>query len=69
MLTYSHTALDQRVFDQIFDVASKLWLLDEDQLEAIARSLEDPKHHCEVADAEALKHFAAGVRAYQEKVE
>ena len=67
MGTYSHTELGQRVFDQIFDAAAKLWLLDNDQLEGIAKSLEDPKNHYELADAEALKHFAAGIRLFKEK--
>jgi hypothetical protein len=69
MGTYNRTELDQRVFDQIFDAAAKLFLLDENQLEEIAKSLEDPKHHCDVEDAEALKHFAAGVRSFKNKVE
>lgn len=60
MLTES--SLHQRVFDALFHSAAMLFFMQPDEIEEIARSLENPANVGNIIDQRLMNAFAAAVR-------
>lgn len=56
------STLNQRVFDALFHAIAWLWLLDDSEIEDVAKGLEDPENSGDVLDRQTFLAFANAVR-------
>jgi hypothetical protein len=56
------STLKQRVFDQLFHAIALVLLLDDSEMEDVAKGLEDPKNSGDVLDRQTMLAFASAVR-------
>lgn len=62
-----HSPVEQRIFDAVIDITSKLWLLEPYELAALAKALEAPELSSERGCRDTLAGFAAVIRNHKEE--
>lgn len=63
----NYSPIEQRLFDAVIEITSKLFLLHPEEQEAVARALENPGLSSQLCDRETLKGFANVIRNHKEE--